>query len=250
MLKFCLISLILLSLNKNSVSQNVGIGVSTPVSKLHVAGTTNIFTGAETYTGNFWNGTASVNGFEVMSNNGDAFVGVQRNNGAALFLSKPLGSSGSLAAFYFNGNVIGSIGTNGVTTSYNTSSDARLKSNRKPTEYGLNTLMQISVEDYFYKADVKQVLHTGFIAQELFKIFPEAVQPGGDDPKADPWMVDYSKLVPLLIKAVQEQEQIIEDQNKKLDTQQQQLNNLVSELKVIKENLALVLGKMTKPKLQ
>ena len=45
---------------------NVGIGVSVPVAKLHIAGTTNIFAGATSYTGNFWNGTASLNGFEVV----------------------------------------------------------------------------------------------------------------------------------------------------------------------------------------
>src|SRR4030095_13873430 len=198
--------------------------------KLHLAGTANIFTNATSYTGSFWNGTASVNGFEVQSNNGDVFAGIQRPNGACLFLSKPSGSSGALAMFYFNGTVVGSIGTNDVTTSYNTSSDVRLKSNRKPTAYGLNELMRIGVEDYFYKADVKQTLHTGFIAQDLFRIYPEAVQTGGDDPKNDPWMVDYSKLVPLLVKAVQEQQQIIEDQNKKF-------NILLAEMQVIRENL-------------
>ena len=50
-------------------------------------------------------------------NGGDVHLGLQkRANGASLNLSKPIGSSGSLAAFYFNGTIVGTIGTNGVTT--------------------------------------------------------------------------------------------------------------------------------------
>ncbi len=216
---------------------NVGIGVSVPVAKLHIAGTANIFAGATTYTGNFWNGTASLNGFEVVCNGGDVYLGLQRANGASLNLSKPIGSSGSLAAFYFNGTIVGTIGTNGVTTFYNTTSDARLKVDRRPTQYSLNTLMQIGIEDYHYKADDKQMLHTGIIAQELFWIYPQAVYRGGDDPIANPWMIDYSKLTPLLIKAVQEQQQMIEDQIKKISILQQKLETLYLELQEVREKL-------------
>ena len=189
---------------------NVGIGVSAPVTKLHVAGTANIFTGATTYSGNFWFGNASVSGFEVVSSGGDTYLGLQRSAGANIHLSKPIGTTGAFAGFFVNGSVVGTISTNGATTSYNTTSDIRLKSNRRPTHYNLQTLMQIAVEDYNYTCDSKQALKTGFMAQELYRVFPQAVEAGGEDPKTQPWMVDYSKLTPLLVKAVQEQQGTIE----------------------------------------
>jgi hypothetical protein len=42
------------------------------------------------------------------------------------------------------------------------------------------------------------------IAQELNTIVPSVVQEGGDDIAEEPWTVDYAKLTPYLIKAVQE----------------------------------------------
>ena len=196
---------------------NVGIGVSAPVASLHVAGTTKIFTGATTHTGNFSNGTASVNGLEVFSSGGTTYMGLQQATGGNFYLSKPLGGSGALAIFNVGGTAVGSISTAGTTVSYNTTSDARLKKDRRPTQYSLHSLMQIGVEDYHYNNDIKQTLHTGFMAQELYKIFPQAVEPGGDDPETKPWLVDYSRLTPLLVKAVQEQQIIIDKQQGQID---------------------------------
>ena len=42
------------------------------------------------------------------------------------------------------------------------------------------------------------------LAQDVAKVYPEAVHAGGDDPQLEPWMIDYGRLTPLLIRAVQE----------------------------------------------
>ncbi|MEA3444454.1 MAG: tail fiber domain-containing protein, partial [Bacteroidota bacterium] len=56
---------------------------------------------------------------------------------------------------------------------------------------------------------------TGFIAQELYEIFPNAVtKPANEE---DMWSVDYGKVTPLLTKAIQEQQQTIEAQQKQID---------------------------------
>jgi hypothetical protein len=60
------------------------------------------------------------------------------------------------------------------------------------------------VYDYNFKSDSKKTLSTGVLAQELHKVYPQAVSVGGADAKTDPWQVDYSKLVPMLVKSVQE----------------------------------------------
>lgn len=47
----------------------------------------------------------------------------------------------------------------------------------------------------------------GFYAQELYTVYPQAVTVGGEDPSKDPWSIDYSKLTPVLVKAIQELKQ-------------------------------------------
>ena len=56
------------------------------------------------------------------------------------------------------------------------------------------------------------------IAQELHTVIPSAVQEGEDDVSEKPWSVDYGKLTPYLIKAVQEQQTIIEDLKSRIET--------------------------------
>jgi hypothetical protein len=76
--------------------------------------------------------------------------------------------------------------------------------------------MKIQVRDYVYKADVANTLTTGFIAQELFEIFPNAVTKPDNDDKM--WSVDYGKVTPLLVKAIQEQQAQIANLSAENDT--------------------------------
>jgi hypothetical protein len=65
-------------------------------------------------------------------------------------------------------------------------------------------LSRIRVRDYNYISDGEKLTLQGFIAQELYDVYPQAVTAGGDDPKTNPWQVDYGKLTPLLVKSVQD----------------------------------------------
>ena len=56
------------------------------------------------------------------------------------------------------------------------------------------------------------------IAQELHTVIPSVVQQGGDDINEEVWGVDYGKIVPYLIKAVQEQQTIIDDLKSRIET--------------------------------
>ena len=197
---------------------NVGIGVNAPQVKLHVKGTQNIYSGADTHTGLFFAGTSNVDGIELVSSGTDAYVGIQRTNGIGLHISKRnVTANTGLAAFFVNNISIGSISTNGFSTSYNTTSDSRLKEKLQNSRYGLNTLMHLEVKDYNYIADGKKEIQTGLIAQDIHKLYPQAVHKGGADKSKDPWMIDYSKLTPLLIQAMQEQQHIIEEKHKEID---------------------------------
>ena len=210
---------------------NVGIGVTAPATTLHVKGVSNFFSNGNTRTGSFWNGTSSSDGMEIWTGGTDAYVGIQRATATNLWLGKT--GSGGLITFYVSGTNVGSITTNSTTTTYNTTSDLRLKENITQTKYGLDTLMKMEVKDYFFKADKNKSLQTGFIAQELYKIFPQAVTVGGDDVKNNPWMVDYSRLTPILVRSVQEQQKIIEEQNKKIESYEEKIKAMDEKLNTL-----------------
>jgi hypothetical protein len=138
-----------------------------------------------------------------------------------------------------NGTEIGSISQNALTTvAYNTTSDRRLKNNIVNTHFGINDLMKIQVRDYVYKADASNTMVTGFIAQELYEIFPNAVSKPAK--AEDMWSVDYGKVTPLLVKAIQEQQATIEAQQKQIDELKAQNTALAGELKAEIENLKKV----------
>ena len=98
----------------------------------------------------------------------------------------------------------GTITRNGAAAvAYNTTSDARLKENLVDTVIGLAELMRVKVRDGNFIAEpgrTQQML----VAQELEPVYPAAVSVGGDDPTQNPWGIDYGRLTPLLIAAVQE----------------------------------------------
>lgn len=79
-------------------------------------------------------------------------------------------------------------------------SDARLKSPLRTWGLGDN-FDKIQVGEYDL-LDGGETAH-GVYAQDLYKVFPDAVTVGGNDPKTEPWGVDYAKLVIPLIAEVQ-----------------------------------------------
>lgn len=98
-----------------------------------------------------------------------------------------------------NGNgSVGTITTNGTTTTYNTTSDERLK-----VDHGragdFSTLLAVDVRDFHWRADGTP--DRGVFAQREIGRHPRAVTRGDDDA---PWMVDYSKYVPDLIGLIQD----------------------------------------------
>jgi hypothetical protein len=106
------------------------------------------------------------------------------------------------ARFLRNSTVIGSISiATSTTTGFNTSSDARLKT-EVDGESPLAVIDRLQPRWFVWNED--QTIDYGFFAQEANEVWPNAVSPGGDDVNEDPWMMDQSKLVGLLVGAVQE----------------------------------------------
>jgi len=139
-------------------------------------------------------GTNPSNGF-VANNNGTGGFRTQTGH--------PTGtaSGSAYAQFLFNQTEIGSITQSGTTgVLYNIVSDQRLKENIVDApEFG-SVIDSIKVRSYDWKTD-RTHQRAGFIAQELVTVAPEAVQQPADPEEM--MAVDYSKLVPMLVKEIQ-----------------------------------------------
>jgi len=126
-------------------------------------------------------------------------------------------ATGSNFALFTNssGAVSGTINHNGSTSViYNTSSDYRLKENIQPLENGLERLSNLKPVKFDWKEDGTS--SEGFIAHEAQEVFPDAVS-GKKDGKEMQGM-DYGRITPLLVKAIQEQQTIIEDLKTRITT--------------------------------
>ena len=104
------------------------------------------------------------------------------------------------------GTIVGSITANSTSTSYNTSSDYRLKENATAISDGIARIKTLKPYRFNFKADASTTLD-GFFAHEVTAV-PEAISGEKDavkeDGSIDPQGIDQSKLVPLLVAAVQE----------------------------------------------
>mgnify|MGYP006242759811 CR=1 FL=1 len=108
------------------------------------------------------------------------------------------------------GTLVGSIQATTTATSYVTSSDYRLKENLDYTWDATTRLKQLKPARFNFKSDQTNTLVDGFLAHEVSDIVPEAITGEKDavDSEGNPEYqgIDQSKLVPLLVKTIQELE--------------------------------------------
>jgi hypothetical protein len=130
--------------------------------------------------------------------------------------------------FQNQGNTIGQItAPNGSSVSYNTTSDYRLKKDLKPFN-GLALINRLKTYDFAWKIDDSRMY--GFMAHELQNVLPyivtgqkDAVDSNG---KIIPQTVDYSKLTPILVKAIQEQDETINNLKKDKERLEQTIKDI------------------------
>ena len=128
-------------------------------------------------------------------------------------------------------------------------SDGNLKKNIAPLSYGLSELLQLRPVSYHWKSEKfnaleipneKKQLKLGLIAQEVEKIIPEVVytnsyqQMGSDESqplqlvKSKTIGINYEELLPVLVKAKQEQDQIIVELQNEVSKLSKQLHSLIA----------------------
>lgn len=93
-------------------------------------------------------------------------------------------------------------------------SDGRQKTNVVNLSYGLNDVLKLRPVTFNWKAGPDSKTHIGLIAQEVEKVIPEVVS-HGDNP-SDPLGMSYTDFVPVLIKAIQTQQETIDKQSERI----------------------------------
>jgi hypothetical protein len=107
--------------------------------------------------------------------------------------------------------------------SYGAISDVKLKENIVDATPKLADLMQIKVRHYNFKSDETKTKQIGVVAQELEQVFPSMIEQTvdcdlqGNDLGTKTKAVKYSVFVPMLIKAIQEQQALIQSLKARLD---------------------------------
>ena len=177
----------------NYFSGSVGIGTSTPDYPLHLAesqdegfivnmeNTNSTATGADVLRLRIATTSPTTGSFYVGCYAGTSLRGGLRNDG-----------SGGMSLY--------------------SASDRRLKENIVNFDINaLSIIKAIQTRKYNFIGFEKQ--KAGFIAQELLEVYPAAVagDPNGD-PEKEPLMINHDELTPVVIKAIQEQQQLIEQQ--------------------------------------
>jgi hypothetical protein len=93
------------------------------------------------------------------------------------------------------------VGGNVSAAAYTTRSDYNLKDDIYNLKYGLNDILQLQPVEYTYKSNGSKQL--GFIAQDIGTILPEVVS------FEESMTVNYQAIIPILTKAIQEQQVLI-----------------------------------------
>ncbi|MCX6765623.1 MAG: tail fiber domain-containing protein [Candidatus Moranbacteria bacterium] len=163
---------------------NVGIGTTGPGAALHVYDNA-----SADYAAEFYNDGNNTDRYGLLIQAGE---------------DTPAGTNTLIQFNDGDGTAVGSITYNNTQTYYNTSSDVRLKENVTLANIGINNLMNIQIRQFNFKSDPTKEIVYGVIAQELYDVYPQAVTIPENDTKY--WQVDYSKLTPLIVKSMQEQQ--------------------------------------------
>ncbi len=175
---------------------------------------------------------------------GDFASDVLRINGTLLVKNLQIADMGS-SNLGLNGDVVPYLGSTGgydlgnntineywddvVALDHITYSDRNTKDEIKTINHGLQDLLKLRPVSYRYKKEISpdNRIRLGLIAQEVEEVIPEAVV--NDDIDYDPETgekivtkgqykaLNYDQLIPVLVKAVQEQQQIIEEMKKEIE---------------------------------
>ena len=177
-----------------SANGNVSIGLTTDTHRLHVVDAAN-------------RGEANAQ-FAIL---GSGYTGYHFLDGTAYYIGQ--NSAGRALRLYSGAETTGVNLANGG-TSFGTFSDERLKENIEPIEGAIESLSQFRTVKYHLKdvdtSESKKRL--GLIAQDLVGVLDEVIDPlKRQDDDTEYMAVRYTEIIPVLVKAIQEQQATIQE---------------------------------------
>ena len=141
---------------------------------------------------------------------GDMRLDVARQGDTVATFNRTGSSDGEVIRIVSSGTTVGNITISGSNTAYNTSSDYRLKENVVYTWDATTRIKQLKPARFNFIVDDTNTPVDGFLAHEAQAVVPESVTGAKDEVDADGNAImqgiDQSKLVPLLVKTIQELE--------------------------------------------
>jgi hypothetical protein len=188
------------------------------------------------------------NGYGVLAEaTGQFGFGVEGYSSQSYGVWGGTGNSSSYAA-YFSGNVF--------TSGSYLGSDEKLKQNIQDFSSGMDIINQLHPKHYQYRQDGNYKLmnlpagdHYGLIGQEVEKVLPNLIkdtrfEPGRAVPSSESEnlknaetinfkALNYTELIPIMIKGMQEQQALIDQQQQQMQQQQQQINELKQMLQTL-----------------
>ena len=114
-------------------------------------------------------------------------------------------------------------------------SDARLKQKVSNLSYGLRDLMLLRPVSFEWKDGTDQRRHLGLLAQETETVIPEAVF--RDKDPATPLGLNYTDLIPVVIKSIQEQQSLLAQKEQAIKALAAQNAALLKRLEVVERAL-------------
>lgn len=202
------------------VDGSIGIGTTSPAEKLHVVGNRIRLEKA----GKTLELRADGSAVDVQSTTSDLYI----RSGANDVVVNPggdgkvgIGTANPSEKLHVRGNIC-------ATGNIGTCSDLRYKKDFTPLSDALNKVLAMRGTRYQWKQEdypengFQEGMQIGFVGQEIEAIYPEVVSTDSEGYK----YLDYSRLTPVLVEAIKEQQQLIEQQKASLDKINEKLERM------------------------
>jgi hypothetical protein len=197
--------------NLHYTGTSLGIGTSSPSTYLHVN-----------------HPNSSTNGLSISNSSNSTYRW-------ALYVA----SSDQSFRLYYDGSYRG--GFNSTTGAYTSTSDKRLKKNIRKTNSLLDKVMNLEVVEYNFIKQKDDKTYLGLIAQDVEKLFPSLVSFPIDSSEGESfYTLDYSATGVIAIKAIQEQQVIINNQQNTIENLKTECSQLKSDHLELKKEIELL----------
>lgn len=217
--------------NGAGTTVNVGIGTDDPRARFHTIGEARVEGRMGINYANTIGGTGNVGVLALSGVGGNMHLSMISNTSTSRFSFQA--TSTRLRLYYNTSHLGGFNSSNGI---YLAASDRRLKGNIQPLGSVLDKVKKVEIMNYTFKRDETQREQIGYIAQELEKQFPEFVyEPMTEDGNEANYTVDYAGMSAVAIKAIQEQQQIIQNQEDEIDAMRILLEDLEVRISLLEE---------------